>query len=299
MKKRFFCSLAAFVFPLCALLFTCCATPVKSEAQPPSSAAVPVISFVPVQTAASVIVWTDPVFEEEVRYVLSKPEGEPITEAELQAITSLSLTAGVTSLADLRHFQNLRELWVVYHDALEQPLDLSPIGELKQLTSLTLSLSGEEYDFALLENLPNLTALSLQWHSAGADISVLSSLTALTNLGLIEMTELDLKELSGLTQLDALYLKYCAVEDITPLEPLVNLKILALQDSPNLCDLSPVAGMKDLAFLDLTGCIGIKSLEPLRNLEKLTELFIPDDPALDRSPVAHVKYINGLKNMAP
>ena len=271
----------------------------KSEAQPPSSTVVPVISFVPVQTAASAIVWDDPVFEEEVRYVLSKPKGEHITEAELQAITSLSLTGGVTSLADLRHFENLRELWVGSSFTLKQPLELAYIGELKQLTSLTLSFSGEGYDLTFLTKLPNLTALSLQWPSAGADISALSSLTALTNLGLIEMTELDLNELSGLTQLDALYLKYCAVEDITPLEPLVNLKILVLQDSPNLCDLSPVAGMKELSFLDLTGCIGIKSLEALRNLEKLTDLFIPDDPALDRSPVAHVKYINGLKNMAP
>jgi hypothetical protein len=239
------------------------------------------------------VVWEDPVFEAEVRQTLMKQEGTPVTAAELKSVTTLSLTMGVTSLADLMYFENLEELLIDPDYQLKQDIDLTPIGELKKLTVLTLRLSGDETDFNFLKELPQLTSLTIQWPCDNADISFLSTLSNLTELGLIEMTGIDLANLSGLTKLTILSLKYCDVTDISALENLINLKSLMLQDSAQLEDLSPVAGMKELTFLDLTACVGIKSLEPLRGLEKLTELTIVDNSGLDLSPVAHVKYING------
>ena len=239
------------------------------------------------------VVWEDPVFEAEVRQTLMKQEGTPVTAAELKSVTTLSLTMGVTSLADLMYFENLEELLIDPDYQLKQDIDLTPIGELKKLTVLTLRLSGDETDFNFLKELPQLTSLTIQWPCDNADISFLSTLSNLTELGLIEMTGIDLANLSGLTKLTILSLKYCDVTDISALENLINLKSLMLQDSAQLEDLSPVAGMKELTFLDLTACVGIESLEPLRGLEKLTELTIVDNSGLDLSPVAHVKYING------
>ncbi len=258
----------------------------------------PVVSpFASEQTASPTlppgVVWEDPVFEAEVRQMLMKQEGTPVTAAELKSVTTLSLTMGVASLTDLKYFENLEDLWIVSDDRLEQDIDLTPIGELKKLTVLTLRLSGDEIDFNFLKEVPQLTSLTIQWPCDNADISSLSTLSNLTELGLIEMTGIDLANLSGLTKLTILSLKYCDVTDISALENHINLKSLLLQDSPQLEDLSPVAGMKELTFLDLTACIGIKSLEPLRNLEKLTELTIVDNWEIDLSPVAHVKYING------
>ena len=237
--------------------------------------------------------WGDLVFEAEVRQMLMKQKGAPVTAAELKSVTTLSLTMGVTSLADLKYFENLEELWIDPDYQHKQDIDLTPIGELKKLTVLTLRLIGDEIDLNFLKELPQLTSLTIQWPFDNADISSLSTLSNLTELGLIEMTGIDLANLSGLTKLTILSLKYCDVTDISALENLINLKSLMLQDSPQLEDLSPVAGMKELTFLDLTACVGIKSLEPLRNLEKLTELTIVDNLEIDLSPVAHVKYING------
>lgn len=271
-------------------------TPALVQSPSPAPAQTPLPT--PTPTPASDVVWADPVFEAEVRQALMKPEGVPVMKKELQAVTSLSLTMGVKSLADLKYFENLEELWVVPSYELEQPLDLTPIGELKKLIRLELSLNGGGYDLGFLKELPQLTSLTLQWYCNGADISALSSLTDLTELGLIEMEGLDLKKLSGLTRLTALSLKFCDVRSLTPLEGLINLRSLALQGSAELKSLSPLTGMEDLEFLDLTGCLKVKSLEPLRGLEKLNELFVVADPALDLSPVAHVKYINGQENAA-
>ena len=237
--------------------------------------------------------WEDPVFETEVRQMLMKQEGTPVTADELKSVTTLSLTMGVTSLTDLKYFENLEELWINPDYHLKQDIDLTPIGELEKLTVLTLRLTGDEIDLNFLKELPQLTSLTIQWPCDNADISFLSTLSNLTELGLIEMTGIDLTNLSGLTRLTMLSLKHCDVTDISALETLINLKSLLLQFSPQLEDLSPVAGMKELTFLDLTACFRIKSLEPLRGLEKLTEFFFIEDSGLDLSPVAHVKYFNG------
>ena len=122
-----------------------------------------------------------------------------------------------------------------------------------------LRLSGEGYNLGSLRELPQITSLAIQWPSLSEDISAISSLSNLTELGLVEMEGLDLDKLSGMTQLTKLYLKFCDVTSLAPLQRLTNLRVLALQDSNRLRSLSPIAGMKGLEFLDLTGCSEIES----------------------------------------
>lgn len=279
------------------LFFTGCSRQIQDfSPEPQQTGASTTPPPVPTPTPVSDIVWTDTAFEAIVRQTLMKSEGDVVMRKELQEITSLSLLTGVSDLTDLKYFDHLEELHVRPAYPLEHPMDLSPIGRLKRLERLDVSLYGDGYDLSFLRELPQLTALTIQWPSKGEDISAISSLSNLTVLGLMEIEGLDLSRLSGMVQLTELYLKFCDVTSLEPLEDLVNLRVLALQDSQGLGSLSPIGGMKSLEFLDLTGCLMVESLEPLRSLEKLTEVFIAINPELDLSPLSHVKYINGQPN---
>ena len=87
---------------------------------------------------------------------------------------SLSLLSGLPNLQQL-------EAW-----GENEVTDLSPIGELTQLTSLAINISGGEINtpisLAPLANLTNLQTLTLQVRAS--DLSPLSALTGLQTLTL-------------------------------------------------------------------------------------------------------------------
>ena len=176
--------------------------------------------------------------------------------------------------------------------------------QAQAVTSLDLQMDGNDWskrrisDIGALRYFTNLTGLNLGW--------------ALQNDGF----GVDLTPLSGLTQLEMLYLNSNDIRNIHPLASLTNLKDLSIFGCDGLMDLSPISGMTQLwslwaqgcAFVDIGSVADCKNLKrlyladnlisdisPLAGLSALTDLTLSGNPIVDYAPVASV-YPN-LQNL--
>ncbi len=155
------------------------------------------------------------------------------------SITNCDNLTGLSSIGDLG---GLTQLEIVD----SEDLDFGYIGKLKMLESLTLS-NTKSKTLAFVGELPNLKTLTLERNS---DAKIMPSFERVTAL----------EELT----FDAIEL-----EDVSFLSPLVNLKRLAIYNTPSV---APFAGMTKLEELELSPGYAVESLAPLGNITSLKKL---------------------------
>ncbi len=224
---------------------------------------------------------------------LELPEGTPITDAHLTAVTQLH----------------------VLQDADEPELDLDELLQTPNITHLHLE-GFRGSDLSPLSSLRELTDLTIAGHTGGvSDLTPLAALTALTSLTLRELPGLvDLSPLAHLRALNHVALEGpTKAEDLTlvthlridprsrlpraALRSLVNLQSLAVF-GPEAKLMSELAHLPRLTSLSVLGP-RFKHLSSLGQLRQLTSLHVADrweqDKFDDLTPLA---ALSGLEDLA-
>lgn len=203
--------------------------------------------------AGQTIVFDDAVLEALIREAIGKPEGA-ITKADAEKLTELELSQQgvdpnqpyIHSLNALQYFTNLTYLGLGYAvrnaEDLNAPIDLTPIANLKNLTSLQMAGVVID-DLSSLAKLNHLISLTLFNGDQPLDLSPLAGLTSLEALTLRNNQISDLAPLSGLTNLIYLDLEGNQITDVSPLAGLTGLERLYLTDNPIL-DYSSLAAVR-------------------------------------------------------
>lgn len=129
------------------------------------------------------------------------------------------------------------------------------------------------------------------------DLAPVECLNGLKDLSIVgcEISDADMKRLSGLVGLRRLEMTGCNVSAIAPLAKLINLTELAL-DSNNITDVSPLAELSGLEALSLMAN-PLRSVAPLIQLKNLKQLYVDLDKVSDAetitdSPLADVINID-------
>ena len=194
-----------------------------------------------------------------------------IPKAELGKITSLnnSWYREITDLTGLEHATQLSVLDIsLTIIGRGGPLDLTPLAQLTQLTTLTL------------------------WNNNIIDITPLAQLTKLRTLNLRENQITDITPLTQLTQLTTLNLSKNQVYDVTPLAQLTQLRTLDLSEN-EINDVTPLTQLTQLTKLDLSKN-QVNDVTPLAQLTRLTELDLEDNNIIDITPLAKLTLLNDL-----
>jgi hypothetical protein len=109
----------------------------------------------------------------------------------------------------------------------------------------------------------------------------------------------DLSVLASLRRLIGLEIRWnTKAADISVVGNFTGLRLLALSHCPKVRDLTPIAALKDLEILELTGGMWStfrpETLEPLRHLEKLAAISLKNIRVGDQS----LQPLGGLKSLA-
>lgn len=146
-------------------------------------------------------------------------------------------------------------------------IDISPLAELSNLTSLQLVDDLVTFDIAPLTHLTKLISLRLALPEL-SDINELSELKNLEKLDLSYGFELtNIQSLAFLKKLSWLSLEECTeLTDLTPLSELTALRYLDLSNCESITDVSPLAELNQLQFVDLTGCDALTDFSVLAGL---------------------------------
>ncbi len=171
-----------------------------------------------------------------------------------------------------------------------------PDANLRAAIESTLGkASGAPITTADMANLTELTA-------PNANISNLTGLEAATNLRELDLGDKgdlvnsnsvsDLSPLTGLTNLNWLFLGVNRISDISALAGLTNLTRLNLR-SNNISDISPLIGLTKLTYLSLggTGSRRISDISAVAGLTKLTYLNV------NVSRISDISALAGLTNL--
>ena len=146
-------------------------------------------------------------------------------------------------------------------------IDISPLAELSNLTSLQLVDDLVTFDITPLTHLTKLISLRLALPEL-SDINELSKLKNLEKLDLSYGFELtNIQSLAFLKKLSWLSLEECTeLTDLTPLSELTALRYLDLSNCESITDVSPLAELNQLQFVDLTGCDALTDFSVLAGL---------------------------------
>lgn len=179
----------------------------------------------------------------------------------------------------------------------EGKLDATSLLMLDTLTNYNLSLKNKIKNLHGIENCINLNYLTLANESI-TDLAPLSNLTKLEFLDLNQnYTIEDISPLFSLTNLTKLILYSNPISDISGLGNLTKLKELNLMGTL-ISEINSLSGLVSLEILTLdcsgTG-VSINSIEPLKNLIKLKDLFLTAAGIEDISPLKNLvelEYLN-------
>lgn len=208
------------------------------------------------------------------------------TEAQLAAITTLSVANNATSLEGLQYLPKLGTLSASFGSFT----DLSPLSDATALRSLTLSY-GALVDISQLSGLTDLTTLRLHRNSI-EDITPLSSLTALTSLNLASNRLNSVSILPTLTALKTLDLGTNRITDVSQLVALDALTSLTLSANP-VTNLDSLAGISTLRTLNLVD-FGLSDVLPLLPFTQVTEFDISENQVTDLSPLLELTALKKL-----
>ena len=166
-------------------------------------------------------------------------------------------------------------------------------AQLYRVQSLAIVGTHGLGDLRLFKGLERLTIQRCTFD----DLTPVECLNGLKDLSIVgcEISDADMKRLSGLVGLRRLEMTGCNVSAIAPLAKLINLTALAL-DSNNITDVSPLAELSGLEALSLMAN-PLRSVAPLRQLKNLKQLYVDLDKVSDAetitdSPLADVINID-------
>ena len=166
-------------------------------------------------------------------------------------------------------------------------------AQLDRVQSLAIVGAHGLGDLRLFKGLERLTIQRCTFD----DLTPVECLNGLKDLSIVgcEISDADMKRLSGLVGLRRLEMTGCNVSAIAPLAKLINLTELAL-DSNNITDVSPLAELSGLEALSLMAN-PLRSVAPLRQLKNLKQLHVDLDKVSDAetitdSPLADVINID-------
>ncbi|MFC4598081.1 leucine-rich repeat domain-containing protein [Cohnella hongkongensis] len=270
--------------------------------------------------------------EKAIHSWLGKKDDEPLTKADLESLTSVSLTGkGIKDLQGLEYAVNVMKLDLDNNEIT----DLTPLKNLSKLRNLSLKgnrISSIEELSALKEmkyllvsrnqissldvvkQLPRLVELDAD-HNQISNVQALSSAAELVYLKISDNAIEDIAPLGHLKKLTYLDISNNKFKDFSPLRMLsksltyleidgnqiTDLKILegfhnlgGLSANNNKIEsLAPLAKLTNLSSLDLSSN-KIKDLEPLNHLNKLGTLYLDNNRVWNLEPLRNLKALKIL-----
>ena len=231
--------------------------------------------------------FADENLESLIRNKINKSSGK-ITKRDLKKIRNLTIDVeSLSTLTDLRHFDNLKVLRLAEGYGIE---DISPLAELEQLKELYLP-ANEIGDISPLFKLTELEVLDLS-NNKIESIVPLTKIKKLTSLNLKNNNIQNITPLGGLKQLEELNLENNQVNEVNTLSQLTQLKQLNLAKN-KISEVKPLTDLSELWKLDLSrNQIGdISSLQKLKNLEVL---YLNHNQIEKVDKLANITKINSL-----
>jgi hypothetical protein len=235
-----------------------------------------------------------------IRHAINIPEGD-IWFSELQSITKLFIGEEeggyITNIEGLQHCLNLK--WLTFTELKVE--NVNQLESLKKLEYLRINYSLiDNFDslmswIAGLENLQELN-LNRVMNFSNIYISDIRQLSGLTNLQRLYLTMMKIENLSPLAELTNLvYLDLHGNEivDISPLAGLTNLQYLFLYYN-EFSDISPLARLTNLVHLDLFRTFYINDISSLAGLTNLVYINLAYNQIEDVSPLAGLTNLGNL-----
>lgn len=227
-------------------------SPSPEPTAPPKQTAVPTGTPDPDADAE----FSDPAFEERMRWVLGLEAGERITNADLSDITQVVIAGeDIRSIEDAHKLPNLNKL-ILNGTPNINFSELSEFGELESLVVINCGIKG----ISFVEPLTQLNEFEFD----GAEVT-------------------DLSPLAGHEALRTLCFGSTGVVELSPIERLP-LSRLGISDQPGM-DLSPVGRMTTLKELSLINC-GLTDCGFISKLTSLTFLNLYGNYIADIAPLS-------------
>lgn len=183
------------------------------------------------QDEATPVTIPDPALKQEILATLRLPDGTELTKADMENLTSLSLTSTnaeeITNLSGLETATNLSAFSLIKQSDIT---DFSPLEQLTSLTLVTIQTRSLNNDnFPDLSKNKKLTSLSLA--STSIDSSLLPKIAQLIQ---VEILNLDhnkkittIEPLKSMPKLNSLSIQFCGVTDFTVIPDFPALDYLA------------------------------------------------------------------------
>lgn len=185
------------------------------------------------QSTSEIHMFSDDALEDVIRSTLNMKSAD-VYVSDLEKITVINAEGkGISRIDDLRVCTNLQALYL-------NDNDISDIGALRACTKLEI-LELRRNPISDIEPISKLTGLR---------ILVLRA-TNISGIG-------DLKDLTNLTDL---LINHLRITDISPISGMEKMKNLYLNNNPELTDLGPVKGLKQLEVVDIRKCSKLSKSE--------------------------------------
>ncbi len=214
---------------------------------------------------------------------------DQIEQHDIRNLTVVHLNReALDCLPRLEGLETLRLEWLRGYPGmnaqLERP-DLTPLGQLKDLKSLTFAPQSDT-DLRPLRELKRLEVLDLQRSPGLSDLTPLKSLSRLKSLTIRNLKAGgQLVHLADMDELEELEFHVCpGLRDLEPLAGKKKLRKLTFFACSAMTDLQPLASLENLEVIEFA-CPAISDLRPLANLKKLRSISF-DGHAPDLSPLA-------------
>lgn len=174
-------------------------------------------------------------------------------------------------------FNQIRSIWMFGDSNItDMP---SQIGNLINLEELEIYSGGQMNEIAEeLKNLIHLRVLSLP----GQNIKELGPITTLTELKVLNLSnneDIDLSGINQCNQLAELTLSGCNLTNLESIKGLKELKVLNLSNNEDI-DLTGISEYKNLISLMLAGC-NLVNLDYIKTLPKLESLNLSNNKGID------------------
>ena len=207
----------------------------------------------------------------------------------------VTLNLSDNNISDISALTSLSSLRTLYLD--NNPIaDLGPLYSLGSLTSLSIKgISITESQLSSLSRaLPNCAIHSEAAQEEVQDISF-GGLTFKSDITELDMSNMGLREISGIAGFERLRKLNLSGNDISDLSPLMNLPQLQWLDISNtsVSDLRPLMGIDSLTYLNASGC-SINSSSALSMMNGLTQLYLDNNPIMDFSGLRKVRTLSTL-----
>ncbi|MEU5263810.1 NACHT domain-containing protein [Amycolatopsis sp. NPDC021455] len=208
----------------------------------------------------------------ELETLLLAPRGavDPRGLSGFPNLQQLFFYPGVASLTDLGFFRSMASLSSLGLERLEEVEDFSPLGDLRNLTGLSLYRYSDGVDFGFLRNLTDLRFMDFGRTVEGAGLGIRGGLCQLAvdapgirRLGFLDVQPLaELEHIARFSALEELSIRYCQVEDFTPLTTVGSLRVLATTTPIDPGQLAQIARITQLTTLDI-----LSSHQDRRNID--------------------------------